>query len=85
MKDSSKYNAFALALLVLLTASSGLLASGKNAGFSLALTLVIAACVKVLLVVWQFMELRLAHWAWLALVGVVLLVYLGLVVGFGTR
>ncbi len=84
MKDSSKHNVFALALLVLLTASSGLMASGKTAGFVLALTLAIAACVKVLLVVWQFMEMRSAHRAWLALVGVVLLVYLGLVMEFGT-
>lgn len=85
MKDSLKYDVFTLTLLVLLTASSGLMASGKAAGFVLALILAIAACVKVLLVVWQFMEMRQAHRAWLVLVGVVLLVYLGLVVGFGTR
>ncbi|MCC6726434.1 MAG: cytochrome C oxidase subunit IV family protein [Saprospiraceae bacterium] len=78
MKDSLKYNVFTLALLVLLTASSGLMAAGEKTGFVLALTLAIAACVKVLLVVWQFMEMRWAHRAWLALVGLVLLVYLGL-------
>lgn len=83
MKDSSKYNVFTLALLVLLTASSGLMAAGEKTGFVLALTLAIAACVKVLLVVWQFMEMKRAHRAWLILLGVVLLVYLGLVVGLG--
>ena len=80
MKDSSKYNGFALALLVLLTASSGLMAAGEKTGFVLALILAIAACVKVLLVVWQFMEMRQAHRAWWVLVGVVLAVFLGLII-----
>ena len=80
MKDSLKYNVFTLALLVLLTASSGLMAAGEKTGFVLALTLAIAACVKVLLVVWQFMEMRQAHRAWWVLVGVVLAVFLGLII-----
>ena len=80
MKDSSKYNGFALALLVLLTASSGLMAAGEKTGFVLALTLAIAACVKVLLVVWQFMEMKQAHRAWWVLVGVVLAVFFGLII-----
>lgn len=80
MKDSLKYNGCTLALLVLLTASSGLMAAGEKSGFVLALTLAIAACVKVLLVVWQFMEMRQAHRAWWVLVGVVLAVFLGLII-----
>jgi hypothetical protein len=82
MKYSTKYNVFTLALLVLLTLATGLVASGHRSGTALVLPLALAACMKVLLVCWQFMEMKGAHRAWLALVGVVLLVFFGLVVGF---
>ncbi len=82
MKDSAKYNLIAFVLLLLLTATSGLLASGQAAGMALVLPLALAACVKVSLVVWQFMEMKKAHRAWLVLVGVVLMVFFGVVTVF---
>ena len=82
MKDSAKYNLATLAALVLLTTASGLVAFGQNGGTALALLLGFAACAKVLLVVWQFMEMKRAHRAWGVLVALILAIYLGLVGAF---
>jgi heme/copper-type cytochrome/quinol oxidase subunit 4 len=82
MKDSSKYNVFALALLVLLTAASGLVAFGQNGRTALVLLLSVAACAKVLLVFWQFMEMKKSHRAWLVLLGVVLLFFTAFLIVF---
>ena len=79
MKHSINHNFWAWAVLVLLTASTGLIAFSLNASAVLALVMITFASVKVLLVAWQFMELKAAHRAWLAILAVVLSIYGGIV------
>ncbi|MCF8247198.1 MAG: cytochrome C oxidase subunit IV family protein [Saprospiraceae bacterium] len=78
MKHYEKYNRWAWALLVLLTAVSGFVAFGQEGKTALVLILGISACAKVLVVVCQFMEMKKAHGAWLVLIGLILLAYLAL-------
>ncbi len=78
MKHDAKHNRWALALLVLLTAVSGFVASGLIGKTVLVVMLGIATSTKVLVVVCQYMELKKAHGAWLVLVGLILVAYLAL-------
>ncbi len=64
------------AFLVVFTSSNYFL-SQKFAEKSLLIALIIFTLVKVFLVVWQFMEMKKAHPAWLMMITLILIIFAG--------
>ena len=76
----TKGNFLTWSILVLLTLS-GYYAAGHLGAKVLAPLLCVSAAAKVLLVGFQFMELKKAHAAWRGLLLLILVLYMGLVLG----
>ncbi len=71
-------NASVLFALILLTVGSYFFSEESGASGNLAF-LILFVLLKVLLVVIYFMELKVAHLAWLAVLSLILIVYAGFV------